>query len=96
MDYSATVSAKPVGGEVCERVMSTAEIAKDIRRELSETLCCLSDIKLSIDGEEPRDRAADEPKCLNDEIRLINRMALDCMGMAHVIRDILFKNTEGM
>lgn len=74
-----------------ERAMSTSEIIKEIRKELAETISCLANIKFSIDGECINERKTDEPKCMNDEIKIIERMAVDCIGLSHEIHDKLFR-----
>lgn len=90
MEYCARESTI-CEGELCVDELTTSEIVKDIRKELAETVGVLSQIKTSIDGEMPADRKADEPKCLHDDIKLIERMAIDCMGLAHTIQAKLFR-----
>lgn len=95
--YSAGMSDKCCEVEVrdkdcvCEHEMSTCEILRDIRKELNETLMCLSQIKLSIDGEGMKDRSGDEPGCMHDEVKCIEHMAMDCVALSHVIHDKLFR-----
>ena len=88
MDYCARESTI-CEGEPCAE-LTTSEIVKSIRKELAETFGVLSQIKTSIDGEAPIDKKCDEPNCLHDDIKLIERMAMDCMGLAHVIHAKLF------
>ena len=90
MDYCAKESTLPQCGDVCEREVTTSEVIRDIRKELAETISVLSAIRLMLEGEETPERKIDEPKCLHEEVRVIERMAIDCMGLSHVISDRLF------
>ena len=92
MDYCAkeTTACEPV--ECCESPMSTREVLSEIRKELAETVSVLSCIRLSIEGVQAQDRKAEEPKCLYDEVIMIEHMAVDCMGLSHAIMAKLFGN----
>ena len=91
MDYCAKETTRNEPVEVCEREMSTDEILQMIRKELSETYSTLSRIKCSIDGEQINDTKIEEPKCLLEEVRFIERISTDCMGLSHIIHDKLFQ-----
>ena len=58
--------------------------------ELTETISILRGISFSLNGKEINEKKNEEPKCLYDEANAIRSMALDCMGLAHVIMDTLF------
>jgi len=91
MDYCAretTIAAEPE----CCREMSTSEIVKEIRKELMETELTLMRIKLSLDGKGTEERNTEEPRCLLDEIKQIEHIAVDCMGLSHEIHDQLFRS----
>ena len=90
MDYCAreTTACEPV--DVCERQMTTREVLEEIRKELSETVLTLTQIRLSIEGVQAQDRKTEEPKCLYDEVLMIEHMATDCMGLSYAIMDKLF------
>lgn len=90
MDYCAMESTRNEPVEVCEREMTTSEILKKIRGELVETSAVLSQIKVAVDGEAFIGMEKDEPKCLHDEMKLTERIAMDCMELAHLIHDKLF------
>lgn len=96
--YSAGIPDKccevEVGGKNCEHEMSTCEILSDVRKELNETLSCLLQIRLAVEGGETKDRCCEEPGCMHDEVKMIERMAVDCMGLAHLIHDKLFRKHE--
>lgn len=94
MDYCVTESTRCEAEEYCERQMSTSEVLKETRKELSEAISVLSSIRLSLEGMTPPDRKTDEPKCLHDEVLMIERMAVDCMGLSHAIIDKLFGNAQ--
>ena len=74
----------------CERQMSASELIRDIRKELSETVTCLLNIEMSLCGEQMEVQKQEEPRCLNDELKLIERMAMDSIGLSHKIHDKLF------
>ena len=90
MDYCARESTRYEGEEVCGSQMSTNEILKETRQELTETITILRGISFSLNGKEINEKNNEEPKCLYDEANTIRIMALDCMGLAHVIMDTLF------
>ena len=90
MDYCARESTLCEHDEVCERQMSTREVLEEIRKELMETVAILSGIRLSLEGVQAQDRKAEEPKCLYDEVLMIETMATDCMGLSHAILAKLF------
>ena len=91
MDYCVRESTLNTCEEaVCEREMVTSEIVREIRKELAETIIVLCGIRLSLEGTEAPERKTEEPKCLHDEVKTIEHMAVDCMGLAHVIADRLF------
>ena len=90
MDYCARESTRFEGEEVCVSQMSTSEILKETRQELTETISILRGISFSLNGKEINEKNNEEPKCLYDEANAIRSMALDCMGLAHVIMDTLF------
>ena len=94
MDYCARETTACEAVECCERQMSTREVLEEIRKELSETVMVLSNIRLSIEGVQAQDRKTEEPKCLYDEVLMIEHMAVDCMGLSHAILDKLFGNKE--
>jgi len=77
--------------DICEREMSASEIVKEIRKELAETISCLSNIETCLTGCGGERGAVDEPKCLRDELCLVERMATDCIGLSHRIHEILFR-----
>ena len=89
-DYCARESTRCEGEEVCVSQMSTSEILKETRQELTETISILRGISLSLNGKEINEKNNEEPKCLYDEAKAIRSMALDCMGLANVIMDTLF------
>ena len=90
MDYKVTETTLNAPTEACERQMSTAEIVREIRKELSETISVLNGIRLSLEGTETPERKADEPKCFYEEVLTIEHIAVDCMGVTHAIADKLF------
>ena len=91
MDYLARESTINSGAELCcEKELPTSEILKEIRKELYETICILSSIRLSLEGNETNERKIEEPKCMYDEVVGIEHMAVDCMGLSHAIMDRLF------
>lgn len=94
MDYCARESTVCEPVECCERQMSTREVLDEIRKELAETVSVLSSIRLSIEGVQAQDRKTEEPKCLYDEVLMIEHMAVDCMGLSHAIMDKLFGNAQ--
>ncbi len=94
MDYCVTESTRCEGEEYSERQMAISEVLKETRKELAETISVLSSIRLSIEGLTPPDRKTEEPKCLFDEVLMIEHMALDCMGLSHAIIDKLFGNAQ--
>lgn len=90
MDYCARESTRCEGEEVCVSQMSTSEILKETRKELTETISILRGISFSLNGKELNEKNNEEPKCLYDEANAIRSMALDCMALAHIIMDTLF------
>ena len=90
MDYKVTETTLNDPTEACERQMSTIEIVREIRKELSETISVLDNIRLSLEGTETPERKTDEPKCFYEEVLTIEHIAFNCMGLAHVIADKLF------
>ena len=90
MDYCAIESTRYEGEEVCVNQMSTSEILKETKQELTETFTILRGISFLLNGKEINEKNNEEPKCLYDEANAIRIMALDCMGLAHVIMDTLF------
>ena len=94
MDYCAreTTACEPV--ECCEKQMSTREVIDEIKKELMETVSVLSSIRLSIEGVQAPDRKTEEPKCLYDDVLMIEHMAVDCMGLSHEIMSKLFGNAQ--
>lgn len=90
LDYCAKSETLPSAEEVCEKGMPTSEILKGIRKELAETIAILTNIRLSLEGKETPERKYEEPKCLYDEVKEIEHMSLDCMGLSHSILDRLF------
>lgn len=94
MDYCAreTTACEPV--ECCESQISTKEVLATIRKELSESVSVLSCIRLSLEGVQAQDRKTEEPKCLYDEVLMIEHMATDCMGLSHAILSKLFGNAQ--
>lgn len=89
-DYCERESTRCEGEEVCVNQMSTSEILKETRHELKETITILRGISFSLNGKAINEKNNEEPKCLYDEANAIRSMALDCMGLAHVIMDTLF------
>ena len=89
-DYCVTESTRCVGEEICEREMSSSEILKEIRKELTETLMVLKQIDVNVEGVCAEDPKIDEPKCLHDELKLTEHIAVDCMGLSHRIYSKLF------
>ena len=94
MDYCARETTACEAVECCERQMSTREVLDEIRKELAETVSVLSSIRLSIEGVQAQDRKTEEPKCLYDDVLMIEHMAVDCMGLSHAIMDKLFGNAQ--
>lgn len=94
MDYREreTTACEPVA--CCESQMSTSEVLKEIRKELSEAISAMSCIRLSLEGVTAPDRKTEEPKCLYDEVLMIERMATDCMGLSQAIIYKLFGNAK--
>ena len=91
MDYCARESTLcENGSEVFERSMSTREVLGEIKKELAETVSVLSGIRLSVEGVQAQDRKTEEPKCLHEEVLMIEHMAVDCMGLSHAIMAKLF------
>ena len=90
MDYCARESTRCEGEEVCVSQVSTSEILKETRQELTETISILRGISSSLNGKEINEKNNEEPKCLYDEANAIRNMALDCMKLAYVIMDTLF------
>lgn len=91
MDYCARESTAVTDDICCEREMSIGDLIAEIRKELSETISCLSQMKVNLDGDPFNERKVDEPKCLMDEIKLIEHMAVDCIGLSHTIYDKLYR-----
>ena len=83
-----------VNQDACVQEMTTSEIVKEIRKELMEPILCLSQIRLALDGEVEPDRKMDEPRCLHDEIQMIEHMSVDCIGLSHAIHDKMFRNNR--
>ena len=94
MDYCARETTACEAVECCEKQMSTREVLDEIRKELAETVSVLSSIRLYIEGVQSQDRKIEEPKCLYDEVRIIEVMAVDCMGLSFAIMDKLFGNAQ--
>lgn len=92
MDYYAKENTNCEPVDYCERNMTTREVLDEIRKELMETVSVLSGIRLAIEGVQAQDRKTEEPKCLYDEVLMIERMAVDCMGLSHAIMEKLFGN----
>ncbi|MBO7423263.1 MAG: hypothetical protein J6T99_07755 [Oscillospiraceae bacterium] len=90
MDYCARESTLEPVADACEREQTTAEIVRNIRKELSETVSVLCGIRLSLTGEEAQERKIDEPKCFHEEVKAIEHMAMDCIALSHMIADKLF------
>lgn len=89
-DYCARESTRCEGEEVCVSQMSTSEILKETRQELTETISILRGISFSLNGKEINEKKNEEPKCLYEEANAIRIMTLDCMELAHLIMDTLF------
>ena len=90
MDYCARESTVIDRDDVCIREMSVSQTVKTIHVELAETIACLSNIELSLCGEQGEGKKTEEPRSLIDELRMIERMATDCIGLSHKIHDKLF------
>ena len=92
-DYCAREST-PVDNEACVRKLSAKEIISGIRKELAETILCLAQIELSLCGEPGEGKKQEEPKCMNDELKYIDRMAMECIALSHDIHNKLFGTDE--
>ena len=90
MDYCARESTINESMTLCEKQMSASEILKEARKELAETIGILTKIRGGLDGFCPPEKNAEEPRCFCDEVKGIERMAIDCMGLSHAISDSLF------
>lgn len=90
MDYCARESTLEPVADSCEREQTTADIIRNIRKELSETVSVLCGIRLSLIGEEAPERKIEEPKCFHEEVKAIEHIAMDCMALSHLIADKLF------
>ena len=90
MDYCAKEPQLTPVADIGEREQTTAEIVRNIGKELSETVSVLCGIRFSLIGEEAPERKIDEPKCLNEEVKAIERMEMDCITLSRLIADKLF------
>ena len=91
MDYyvrESTITEEPFS---LDKEMSASDIIKKIQKELNETLSVLTNVKCSLDGSCPlTDKKAEEPKCLYDEIKNIERTAMNLRDTSHAILNKLF------
>ena len=90
MDYCARESTLEPVTDTCEREQTTADIVRSIRKELAETTAVLCGIRLSLTGEDQPEKKIDEPKCFHEEVKTLERMAMDCMALSHLIAEKLF------
>ena len=88
-DYSVTASTVLNDADLV-REQSASETIREIRKELNETILCLSNIELSLCGEQGKGRTDEEPASMIDELRLIEHMAMDCIALSHRIHEKLF------
>ena len=78
-DAQVQVAEKSLRGEV-----SATE------KELFETRCILTDIVTKIINSSVPDDKVPEPKCLDDEVQIVNLLATHCRGLAVRINELLF------
>ena len=88
-DYRATASTLCEVDETPRVEMPIREHLVNLRKMMAETDAVLADLLFLILGSErPEDKCA-EPKCMQEELYILENLADRCMGMAHRLTELI-------